>query len=104
MAIRSIAQLKAWFKRGLYPTQEQFHDWLDSFLHKEDKIAPSSVEGLTDQLNGKYPDADGKLLEQKTAELEVTYRHRNFRPMSMTCRNTPPVPVFPQLGKQGKSM
>ena len=71
MAIRSIAQLKAWFKRGLYPTQEQFHDWLDSFLHKEDKIAPSSVEGLTDQLNGKYPDADGKLLEQKTAELEV---------------------------------
>ena len=70
MAIRSIAQLKAWFKRGLYPTQEQFHDWLDSFLHKEDKIAPSSVEGLTDQLNGKYRDADGKLLEQKTAELE----------------------------------
>ena len=70
MAIRSIAQLKAWFKRGLYPTQEQFHDWLDSFLHKEDKIAPSSVEGLTEQLNGKYPDADGKLLEQKTAELE----------------------------------
>ena len=70
MAIRSIAQLKAWFKRGLYPTQEQFYDWLDSFLHKEDKIAPSSVEGLTDQLNGKYPDADGKLLEQKTAELE----------------------------------
>lgn len=70
MAIRSIAQLKAWFKRGLYPTQEQFHDWLDSFLHKEDKIEPSSVEGLTDQLNGKYPDADGKLLEQKTAELE----------------------------------
>ena len=70
MAIRSIAQLKAWFKRGLYPTQEQFHDWLDSFLHKEDKIAPSSVDGLTDQLNGKYPDADGKLLEQKTAELE----------------------------------
>ena len=39
-------------------------------MHKEDKIAPSSVEGLTDQLNGKYPDADGKLLEQKTAELE----------------------------------
>lgn len=70
MAIRSIAQLKAWFKRGLYPTQEQFHDWLDSFLHKEDKISPSSVDGLTDQLNGKYPDADGKLLEQKTAELE----------------------------------
>lgn len=71
MAIRSIAQLKAWFKRGLYPTQDQFHDWLDSFFHKEDKISPSSVEGLTDQLNGKYPDADGKLLEQKTAELEV---------------------------------
>lgn len=71
MAIRSIAQLKAWFKRGLYPTQEQFHDWLDSFLHKEDKISPSSVDGLTDQLNGKYPDADGKLLEQKTAEFKV---------------------------------
>ena len=32
MAIRSIAQLKAWFKRGLYPTQEQFHDWLEQFF------------------------------------------------------------------------
>ena len=27
MPIRSIAQLKAWFRRGKYPTEEQFADW-----------------------------------------------------------------------------
>ena len=47
MAIRSIAQLKAWFKRGKYPTEAQFADWIDSFFHKEeDKVPISSVEGL----------------------------------------------------------
>ena len=45
MAIRSIAQLKAWFKRGSYPTEAQFADWIDSFFHKEeDKVPISSMQ------------------------------------------------------------
>lgn len=69
MAIRSIAQLKAWFKRGMYPTAAQFADWMDSYWHREEKIDIASIDRLPEQLNGKYPDSDGKLLEQKTTEL-----------------------------------
>lgn len=43
----------------MYPTAEQFSDLFDSFFHKtEDKIPMSGVEGLTDQLNGKYNTAE----------------------------------------------
>lgn len=74
MAIRSIAQLKAWFKRGKYPTESQFSDWIDSFFHKEeDKIPISSVDKLPEQLNGKYPDSDGKELEKKHEKLSKDF-------------------------------
>ena len=62
MAKVSRDQLKAWFMKGLYPIQEQFHHWIDSYWHKDDKIPMSSVEGLTDTLNGK---ADASLLTDK---------------------------------------
>lgn len=70
MAIRSIAQLKAWFKRGKYPTAEQFADWLDSYFHKEeDKVPIGSVDQLPEQLNNKYDRTDGEELERKHNEL-----------------------------------
>lgn len=70
MAIRSIAQLKAWFKRGKYPTAEQFADWLDSYFHKEeDKIPIGSVDQLPEQLNNKYDRTDGVELERKHTQL-----------------------------------
>ena len=74
MAIRGIAQLKSWFKRGKYPTEEQFADWLDSFFHKEDdKIPISSVEQLADRLNRKYDSTAGKELERKHNELSENF-------------------------------
>ncbi len=74
MAIRSIAQLKAWFKRGKYPTEAQFADWIDSFFHKEeDKVPISSVEGLPEQLNGKYDAAAGKQIEDNFRKLKTEY-------------------------------
>ena len=70
MAIRVRAQLRKWFGRGLYPTAEQFSDLFDSFFHKtEDKIPMSGVEGLTDQLNGKYNTAEGRELEKKVQKV-----------------------------------
>lgn len=78
MALRNIAQLKAWFKVGLYPSESQFHDWLDSFFHKEEKIPISSVDQLSEQLNRKYPDSDGKELEKKHNILaEYTKTHED---------------------------
>lgn len=74
MAIRSIAQLKAWFKRGKYPTEAQFADWIDSFFHKEeDKVPISSVEGLPEQLSGKYDAAAGEQLESNFRQLRTDY-------------------------------
>ena len=70
MAIRVRAQLRKWFGRGMYPTAEQFSDLFDSFFHKtEDKIPMSGVEGLTDQLNGKYNTAEGRELEKKVQKV-----------------------------------
>lgn len=53
----------------MYPTAAQFADWMDSYRHKEERIDIASVDQLSEQLNGKYPDSDGKLLERKTTEL-----------------------------------
>lgn len=62
MAIRTIAQLKAWFRKGLYPTESQFADWLDSYRHKQDSIAMSEVSGLTTALNKKYDASEAETL------------------------------------------
>lgn len=80
MAIRSIAQLKAWFKRGKYPTEEQFADWIDSFFHKEeDKVPISSVEGLPEQLNNKYDASAGEQLEKKHEQLSRAFtEHKQY--------------------------
>lgn len=78
MAIRTIAQLKAWFRRGKYPTEEQFADWLDSYVHKEESIIPViQVEGLAEQLNSKYVASEGHELERQHIELKGDYEtHR----------------------------
>lgn len=77
MEIVSIAQLKKWFQRGLYPTQEQFHAWLDSFWHKEEKIDVQAIDRLPALLNEKYATADGQALENAHKQLtEAFERHK----------------------------
>ena len=44
MAIRSRDTLKNWFRTGLKPLQSQFWDWIDSFLHKNDKIPSANID------------------------------------------------------------
>jgi hypothetical protein len=39
-------QLKDWFKSGLRPLQTQYHEWIDSFLHKQDAIPISQITNL----------------------------------------------------------
>lgn len=80
MAIRSIAQLKAWFRRGKYPTEEQFSDWMDSYVHKEEsKIPIAQVDGLPDQLNGKYPASSGAELERQQGTLRTDFDEHEER-------------------------
>ncbi|MDR1729939.1 MAG: hypothetical protein LBR52_04685 [Prevotellaceae bacterium] len=53
MAQQPLSQLKAWFRKGLKPTEGQFWDTWDSFWHKEEKIPMSSIENLNATLNSK---------------------------------------------------
>lgn len=75
MAIRTITQLKAWFRKGLYPTEAQFADWMDSYRHKTEAVEMHEVTGLTNALNLKYDKSEaGTLQKQVTAamlELDV---------------------------------
>lgn len=72
MAIRTITQLKAWFRKGLYPTESQFADWLDSYRHKNESVEMSEVSGLTAALNRKYDTSEaGKLVEKVDDAMEA---------------------------------
>jgi len=71
MATRSISQLKAWFKKGMYPTESQFGDWLDSFLHRNDKIPVGSVDGLSEAVNGKAEQSEVDMLSQNISGLSA---------------------------------
>ena len=69
---QTIAQLKAWFTRGKYPTQQQFADAFDSFVHKDDKIGVGSMDQQTlDIINAKA--------EQTALQAEVTARQNDVR-------------------------
>lgn len=50
MPIKSVEQLKSWFRRGMYPTEQNFADLIDSFHHRGSKLPISSVEGLDEKL------------------------------------------------------
>ena len=45
--------LRNWFKTGLKPTQAQFWAWMDSYWHKDEKIAISNIENLGNILDAK---------------------------------------------------
>ncbi|MDO5106589.1 pyocin knob domain-containing protein [Capnocytophaga sp.] len=49
-------QLKNWFSELKKPNQSQFWAWLDSFIHKEDKIPMDAVEGLDKALQDTASD------------------------------------------------
>jgi hypothetical protein len=67
--IQPISQLKKWFKKYAYPTQEQFWDWLDSYWHKDETIPVNKIDGLievvenvTAGLDEKFATKQNKLL------------------------------------------
>lgn len=54
MAIRERNKLKGWFQTGAYPTQDQFWDLMDSFLHKsEDGVGIDNIAELRTMLDNK---------------------------------------------------
>lgn len=69
MAIRSITILKSWFKKGMYPTESQFGDWLDSFFHRDDKIPVASIDGLDNAINSKAEQSAIDTLSQSVSAI-----------------------------------
>jgi hypothetical protein len=61
MPLKTVAALKAIFVTAAKPTQQDFHDWMDSFWHKGQLLPTSSVDGLPAML-------DGKISKQTVAE------------------------------------
>lgn len=75
MAIKTRAQLKAYFRKGLYPTENQFGDMIDSYVHKGEKVELSQVNGLSEALNSKFNSTDGKIIETKQKQQENVIAH-----------------------------
>ncbi|MCM1302098.1 MAG: hypothetical protein NC250_01190 [Alistipes senegalensis] len=73
MAQRERALLRKWFGKGCYPTAAQFADWLDSFWHKAERIAISSIEGLAERLNEKFEASSGEELERQHEQLKKDF-------------------------------
>ena len=67
MAIEKRGVLKNHFKTGCYPTEKQFSNVLDSFVHKNDEISMGMVAGLNDVLNSKADRADSFLTSAQSA-------------------------------------
>ncbi len=79
MAIRERNNLKTWFQTGNYPTQDQFWDWLDSFVHKtEDKPDIDSVAGLRSLLDNKA-DQEAYLILYQQVQAMVALRAKTIR-------------------------
>ncbi len=69
MAIETVEQLKAWFRTGLKPTEEQFASLLDSYVHKKGSIGMDKVDGLAESLGGKYDAVAGRAMEKLQTRL-----------------------------------
>lgn len=76
MGIISRTILKSKFLTGLFPSESDFHNWLDSFWHKEDdQIPTTAIDGLDTALANKANVQHNQLAETITdfeeAVLEV---------------------------------
>ncbi|KAA2244560.1 hypothetical protein F0L74_00870 [Chitinophaga agrisoli] len=80
MAIRERNNLKNWFQTGKYPTQDQFWDWLDSFVHKtEDKLDIDSMTGLRSLVDSKA-DQESYLILYQQVQAMTASRAKIVRP------------------------
>ncbi len=66
MAKQDKSKLKDWFRTGKYPTQEQFWDWMDSYIHRDDKL----------DITTNFPQLDG-VLRQKVDKEFLKYHLDN---------------------------
>lgn len=77
MAVRSIDTLKQWFVTMAKPVQSQFHDWLDSFRHKNDKIGATDLSTeVMEVLNSSITQSQYTALMSAIAAGAKLYRYK----------------------------
>lgn len=80
MPTKNLAQLKSWFRKGMYPTEANFIDFMDSFFHKTDDIIPISAVGtLAERLNRKLDTADADVIREDIMALTDIVNNVNRR-------------------------
>ena len=73
MAKQMIKTLKEWFRKGKYPTESQFHDWMDSYWHKDEKIGTEAMSpDLMTAINSKAEQAAVTAVSSAVTELTQT--------------------------------
>lgn len=63
MSIKSRQQLKDTFVAGAYPDQQDYHDALDSYLHKDDLIQADQLAHLHEQIAQEAREAATQAVE-----------------------------------------
>ena len=66
MAKQTLQILKSWFVRGAKPTQKQFSDTFDSFVHKDEMIPQNKIEELSETLQQVEETVNGAITGQIT--------------------------------------
>lgn len=74
MAKRTTAELKGWFRKGQYPTESQFADWMDSYRHKDEKVGMGEIAGLPEALNNKADSAEVDALGEVVKGYDASMR------------------------------
>lgn len=89
--------LKTYFQKGKKPTEEQFSDTLDSFIHKDDSVPIDNVEGLRGALDSKLDQgAESELIkvfDQKLEEAKNTV-NKAYLGIATPASTAPPIGSF----------
>lgn len=89
--------LKTYFQKGKKPTEEQFSNTLDSFVHKDDSVSIDNVEGLRGSLDSKLDrGAESELIKVFDEKLEEAKNTVNkaYLGIAVPASTAPPIGSF----------
>lgn len=102
----SLQQIFGWFKRGFFPTEDQYKQTFSSFRHKSEKIEQTAILGLNDELNARATnnrvDSLENTVSQKVDRSELDNLIGGMLPQGEVA-TTDDLPTDPAIVKTGYS-
>jgi len=75
---QAVDQLRVWFSRHKFPTQQQFWDWMDSYWHKDEEIPVDKIGGMQTVIDGVADGISIKLdLKQDVTDKELATTNKS---------------------------